>query len=276
MVPKAKMILLILGGLIIIIFILFVLLWKDVYKDMISFFGSLLGGYITLWGVLLTLEYQNNQNRREEELKYKPILDVEEVNVDDRLLPTCKYREFTITYPNYDIGEGILLDGQTVETNLLFKNSGRGETHKTIIEDIRVKNVSWDENAHLCPDYSGPLYIGEITSGSHFKIKINLPTRLFMPILSDGSESYSMAITVNITYSDMFDRMKYRLDLHLLFGVSVSRFVEELPEYYKDGDKEGLKFAEVEYRYKEVGPSKLIYSNKARDYIHEASYFRDH
>ena len=50
--------------------------------DLLSFYGAVLGAVITLIGLAITLNYQSEQARKDDEIKYKPILKLNSVETE--------------------------------------------------------------------------------------------------------------------------------------------------------------------------------------------------
>lgn len=133
---------------------------QDVWID---FFGTLLGGTLTLWGVGWTIEYNEStrkadQKRREQEMvdefdrrnleikknlsaQYKPIMTIcfDSDFVDDIKLGVSKYENFFIqNYIILDDNPQIEQDTKRLVISLSLLNIGRGEArdltiHTTII-----------------------------------------------------------------------------------------------------------------------------------------------
>lgn len=244
---------------------------KSDYESIIlNTYGVVIASTITLFGVILTLSKQRDETKKENIVKFKPILQL----TDNKTLTMCIMREAEISFQiNLKSGDSEsdkkrdLLYKQLRENcpniDLLFVNKGRGETYNAVLEQIEIKEVSWDKDNHIYPMY-GTQYIGQILQGNYFKLFINLPNYLF---LKSNEQSYKLSIVIKINYSDMFDKVRYQYELFLKIKVIVEQVLDE-PFFYK----EGFVYAKVNYELDEVMPQNNIFSEKEKKYMHELYY----
>lgn len=111
--------------------------------DFIGYYGAVLGGGLTLWGVRLSIEYQKESNRKEKAIQFKPILEFTNISKPEQVLPT---REVSLGVPGHSINTGQKKDDtegphyfcinqkHSVEFNILITNNGRGETANAILK----------------------------------------------------------------------------------------------------------------------------------------------
>lgn len=283
-------ILLILAGILIIIFMPIVLNWmikilidykiiNESYKEhLLSFYATILGGGATLIGVWMTIKHENKVKKEEDLIKYKPILEVCGINEPQ----TCGVREVKLGMPFYasnsdpDKEKKYEKFYKQLEDNtkyrILLQNKGRGETFDAVLNRFEFLETNWDkENTLLGSAISENQYIGEILKDGYFGIDVKLPNYLFMTEKQEGVLWYELRTKIIISYSDMFNKIKYQYEIYTNFKVSVEKFEEEQPYFYKDG----FKYARVNYNLTEIIPVKKIYSQKKEDYINISEYMKE-
>lgn len=139
---------------------------KLISDNEMLFLGSIIGGGITLLGVIMTIDHNNrinnkqrelhNKERKEDmEIMYQPIIsariiDYKEVNILSN--------ELTILFnhPYFDD-----TDLETVPYMIELKNTGRGEinSYHAIIEDIFIVHSPFDPENEL--DFSDSYILGD-------------------------------------------------------------------------------------------------------------------
>lgn len=218
--------------------------------DLLSFYGAVLGAVITLIGLAITLNYQSNQARKDDEIKYKPILKLSAVDIE--YTGFMGRREVKLMFPfhayNYDelkIQKEILFNKQMEDTSdfhLIFENKGRGEASEAFLDCVEIREVSWDDNSHLYIAAGGShLSLGEILVNETADIIISLPNYLF---LKTGREYYSIRIDLVVSYDDMFHRNKKTMKILSDFQI-IPVNKATAPYIYK----EEFEYYEVEVRY---------------------------
>lgn len=246
--------------------------------DAIAFYGSVLSGVFTLLGVVLTILYEAKERRNDETIKYKPILEV--VGID--LPVTCGYREVGLGYgisgsandTDFEKKAEIFFNRQR-ENNpkyrLALKNVGRGETHNAVLENCSVKNVNWEDISHLHSSFSQGQYIGEIIKDGFFEIYVNLPDYLILPKELDNQKYYLISMEMNIDYSDMFNRIRYRYSITIHQKLHMESIESESPNILDST----YCYAKVRYDAPEIMPCKMIYSSIQKKFIHEKEYINE-
>lgn len=240
--------------------------------EALTFYGSLIGSAITLIGVIMTLNYQSKETKKDNAIKYKPILELDSVNREKKI--TCPMRDVELTIPFKFANEDSevemkaddflnLLEKNKQSFSLLFKNKGRGETYKAILEEFHVKEVNWDKDINLYSKYTDSQYVGEILQGNYFKVLVNLPQYLFISEKLDNHKWYELSTELNINYSDMFNIVKYQYSLFLIFKVIIEDDNIEQPYFYKAG----FKFVKVNYSLEDILPHKKILSEEEKEDI---------
>ena len=182
--------------------------------DLLSFYGAVLGALITLIGLVVTLNYQSKQARKDDEIKYKPILKLSAVEV--KYNGFMGRREVKIMFPfhafHYDelkTQKEMLFYRQMEDTSdfhLIFENKGRGEASEAFLDCVEIREVTWDDNSHLNIAAGGShLSLGEILVNDTADIIISIPNFLF---LRKGQDENHIWLVLTISYDDMFHRNK--------------------------------------------------------------------
>ncbi len=101
--------------------------------DALSFYGAVLGGFLTLVGVIATIKYERRIKDEEFELQYKPILKLEEMKLGNH------------ESSNYEIDIYTNQCFSRLEfhrTCLCLKNIGRGEMLNVVFSNISMEVIS--------------------------------------------------------------------------------------------------------------------------------------
>lgn len=252
---------------------------QETYNErLLNFYATIIGGGMTLLGVWATIKHENEVKREDDLIKYKPILEVCGVNEEQ----TCALREVKLGMPFYSSNNDPDKEKKyekfynQLEDNtryrILIQNKGRGETFGAVLNRFEFLGTNWDkDNTLLGSAVSENQYVGEILKNGYFGIDVKLPNYMFMPERQEGLLWYELRTKIIISYSDMFNKMKYQYELYTKFKVSVEKFEEEQPYFYKNG----FRYAKVRYDSIEIMPVKKIYSKKKKDYIDISEYFKE-
>ena len=137
----------------------------------------------------------------------------------------------------------------------------------------RVFNVADIDATELSDkvNIGGNQYIGEVLKDEYIGIDVNLPNYLFMPEKMEGVLWYELRTNTFISYSDMFNRVRYQYCIHIVYKVIIEEFIEDPPFFYK----EGFKYAKVRYELFHIMPEMKIYSKKQKKFVHEHSYIME-
>ena len=185
--------------------------------DLLSFYGAVLGALITLIGLVVTLNYQSKQARKDDEIKYKPILKLKSVESEyngfmgrrelEILFPYHSFNgdEFKVQKENYFYKQM----EETSDFHLIFQNKGRGEAIEVSLDCAEIKEVDWDQSSHLYIGTSVPLSLGEILVDESVDIIISLPNFLF---LKEGQINNHIWLYLTVSYDDMLQRFKKALE----------------------------------------------------------------
>lgn len=186
--------------------------------DLLAFYGSLLGSGITLWGIVKTLDYQFKQSQQDDAVKYRPILKL------DMVLPRYEgfiaRREIPIKFPFASFLDDPFQEQKSIQFykqmeqmsrfHFLIKNKGRGEAVDVVLEDIVLKEVSWDEHSHLSVATNQKQSLGEVLVNDSVDIIISFPEYMF---LKENKNHYSIRVEFSVKYKDMFRKNSKQLTL---------------------------------------------------------------
>lgn len=208
--------------------------------DLLSYYGSLLGGIITLVGVVMTLNYQTKQSEADDAIKYKPIIKL--ASVENEYSDFIVNRELSVRFPVWYFNDDPLRGQKErifeeqmkcmTSFHVLFKNKGRGEAVDVSLDSVKIEEVSWDDDSKLYIASNLPLSIGDILVDEKADVIINFPNYLF---LKDENTSQNLIrIELKLSYNDMFRRNKKELGVLLDFQV-LGETLAPAPYPYKDG-----------------------------------------
>ena len=174
--------------------------------DLLSFYGAVLGALITLIGLVVTLDYQSKQARKDDDVKYRPILKIRQEKRDRKTLAgisdLIKEEKLKISFPGLEDSR-YNWHGYSKNIKLLLENKGRGEATNVSLDAAYVRNASWDEDSHLNFRASFPIFLGEILVSESVLFNISVPERIFLK--QDFWEN-SISIELVISYDDIFHR----------------------------------------------------------------------
>ena len=208
--------------------------------DLLSYYGSLLGGIITLVGVVMTLNYQTKQSEADDAIKYKPIIKL--ASVENEYSDFIVNRELSVRFPVWYFNDDPLRGQKEriseeqmkcmTSFHVLFKNKGRGEAVDVSLDSVKIEEVSWDDDSKLYIASNLPLSMGDILVDEKADVIINFPNYLF---LKDENTSQNLIrIELKLSYNDMFRRNKKELGVLLDFQV-LGETLAPAPYPYKDG-----------------------------------------
>lgn len=205
--------------------------------DLLTFYGSIIGGVITLLGVVITLDNNAKQTKMDDDVKYRPILRLDSVNGEWNNI--MGRRNVGISFPfialNDDIYENAKREvfheqmSEVCDFHLIFKNKGRGEATDASFEDVRIYDISWDEKSHLSID-SKQLIIGELLVDESVDLIITFPSYLF---LKENQNEYNIFIEFTLSYNNIFHRNKRKVKLLSNFKIIPLKLAVD-PYFYKE------------------------------------------
>lgn len=208
--------------------------------DLLSYYGSLLGGIITLVGVVMTLNYQTKQSEADDAIKYKPIIKL--ASVENEYSDFISNRKLSVRFPVWYFNDDSLRvqKEKTFEEQMkcmtsfhvLFKNKGRGEAVDVSLDSVKIEKVSWDDDSKLYIDSIIPLSMGDILVDEKADVIINFPNYLFLK--DENTSQNRIQIELKLSYNDMFRRNKKEFCMLLDFQV-LRKELAPAPCPYKDG-----------------------------------------
>lgn len=180
----------------------------------INFFGSIIGGGATLFGVWWTIKDQDKKRKEDLAVQYRPILVFYESNVS-------------------------FISNLTLLLNIKLKNKGRGECSDIKISISGKNCTAFLKNIHsyqICSDDSIPIEI------SITKIK-NIINTTSKPTLDTINENDHFLIDINIEYNDIFQNnytKKYLFEIEPVIPISFSsrpnEKIQDVFEKFKTAD----------------------------------------
>ena len=235
--------------------------------DMLGFYGAILSGMLTFLGVLLTLRHEKEERDKDDSIKYKPILELSEI--DNTI--NCGYREVGLVYAVSFLNENPRKEelakkflenqcGQKPKYKLYFKNVGRGETFNARIDKYEISNLNWNDISNLSSKYPSSQYIGEIIQNGYFGVYVKLPDYLILP---KESSDFELSTKLYISYADMFDRMKYQYIVHIRYKILPDSIETDAP----DVSDSRYQYTKVHYVMCQIMPIKMVYSEAKKQYV---------
>lgn len=189
-----------------------------------AYYAALFGGFLTLLGVSATIIYQEETNRREKAIQFKPILTL----ASDETPELIGYRELGLNVPGYS--NNTMAPPKYISKNeseketffFIIKNVGRGETSNASLKQLEVSynNLEWADETTLYSSW-GESYIGEMVAQDYLKILIYLPRYLLVNKDVDIAKDLELNTKMKIQYNDMFDENSYMYTLHIRFSIKI-------------------------------------------------------
>ena len=249
-------------------------------EDALSFYGSILGSAVTVIGVVWTINHERTERKKDNSILYKPILEFVDVNPQTHI--ACGMREVGLVYsislrndwPNNEQLCELFLEQQQQNNPkyvLIFKNVGRGETFNARVDYFKVKSINWEDISDINSNVSANQYVGEIIQDGCFKIRINLPDYLIMPKSLDNQKWFEIVTEISFSYSDMFNRIRYRSLLTLIHKIFVDYEASPAPDIGNDN----YHYVKVHYELSAIMPEKMIFSPKENSFVRETKYIPD-
>lgn len=202
----------ILAGVIVIIFLVLgsiffrnYLNWGD---GLISYAGAIIGGGLTLIGVVMTLLVQE-QNRKEDlSIQYKPIIMITDENSTSSQLNSIKLFNHKQNYAD------LFFVSEKEDTNLFqiqIKNIGRGNVNDLYISDLQITADRIIKDSIIIMNYNDELKT--ISINESLQVILDLPTSI------DLQENYEIKNNIHIScmlnFKDEFGINNYQNELIL-------------------------------------------------------------
>ncbi|WP_418126835.1 hypothetical protein ACA346_10080 [Streptococcus parasuis] len=202
--------------------------------DMLSFYGSILGGCLTLFGVMITLKHQEKDSLERDLIKYKPILDVETIESfrnyfggNRDIILRNQYGSYFNTEDSRFVQQTDLIDSEASQIfHVLIKNKGRGETTESILKNLKITEDSLEVFPKLYIGTSGEISLGEILVDQKIDLVFHLPNYISV---NENFEQDSCLISIEllIAYEDIFGILKR--DFKLIVQLNVVLLEEIKP-----------------------------------------------
>lgn len=156
----------------------------------IGFFGSIIGGLLTLAGVWWTIKDQDEKRKEDLAIQYKPYISI-------LPLSSLKY--------DIDINNIINYDNLYYYFTFFYKNNGKGESFKTTM------NIEYNGNIINLSDISEvQIYPDNIVHNFRFKLKKEELT---------FTKNSAVTFNVSFNYTDMFSMYKYSMCYQLIYVI---------------------------------------------------------
>lgn len=202
--------------------------------DMLSFYGSILGGCLTLFGVMITLKHQEKDSLERDLIKYKPILDVETIESfrnyfggNRDIILRNQYGSYFNTEDSSFVQQTDLIDSEASQIfHVLIKNKGRGETTESFLKNLKITEDSLEVFPKLYIGPSGEISLGEILVDQKIDLVFHLPNYISVNENFE-QDSYLISIELLIAYEDIFGILKR--DFKLIVQLNVVLLEEIQP-----------------------------------------------
>lgn len=249
-------------------------------EDALSFYGDILGAAVAVIGVVWTIKHEREERKKDNSILYKPILELVKVNPREHI--ACGLREVGLGYqigfsndqPNLEELTEYFFNHQkqnNPKSILVFKNVGRGETFNAVVDSFRVKSKNWEDISYIDSNVSDNQYVGEIIQNGFFKVRVNLPDFLILPKDLGNQRWFEIVTELNLSYSDMFNRIRYRSQLILKYRIVVEHEEKPSPDIYRDA----YHYVKVQYDLYEILPEKMVFSPKDNSFVRETKFIPD-
>lgn len=147
----------------------------------------------------------------------------------------------------------------------MFQNVGRGETFNAVVDKFAVKDKNWSDISYIDSNVNCNQYIGEIIQNGYFYIRVNLPDYLILPKKLENQKWFELATELSVSYSDMFNRIRYRTILHIRHKIFVEEEIQPAPSINRDD----YHYVKVHYEPYQIMPYKEIYSSIKNAFVNE-------
>lgn len=197
----------------------------DIAWQIVGYGGAIIGGLLTLLGVWLTIEHQNNQRREDLSIQYKPFLIV------DRELDTCEgylYREFSFctfctskngTIPQYmELSD---LYNDNVKIMLLVKNIGRGNVCDWKFLEYKIKDPDIFDN--FLQPYSTNMSLSDLVPQQGMALAFKLPAYLRVKNEYLNERGINTSIYFSSKFSDEFNYHKYKFEISIPIEIKIHK-----------------------------------------------------
>lgn len=183
----------------------------------INFFGSIIGGGATLFGVWWTIKENEKQRREDLAIQYRPCLNIREVAKEPPNFSAYNRVNYELSQiPDNIYLENIKVNHDLCRLTLKLSNTGRGD-----LEHLVLKEVTLDAPAFESSFFYKEQFLTSIPKDQSFYIEFVVPPLL---ILKDNALDYSnkkIDIQLKILSTDEFSYNTFLTIINLSFDVSI-------------------------------------------------------
>ena len=165
--------------------------------NVLSFYGSILGGIITLVGVIITIDYERRIKNKEFELQYKPILKLEGIKLGTHENTNCEIDIYT---------DKCFSRLEFPKTCLSLKNVGRGEMLNVSFSNIAIEVISSNRKKPFHINFSSLPECKQIPSGENVTFVLGFEKPMTFRVGS--SELFN--ISFDVEYFGCLKTTKYK------------------------------------------------------------------
>ena len=178
-------------------------------NDWLGYIGAIIGGLLTLVGVLMTINYENKKRKEELSIQFKPIIQpyCKEIDEIDGFIETIMVLQNDI---RSESKENII--------KIVLKNKGRGETNNFTINNIDIIKSNVDVNLSIANNgYRMEKIRNEIVPDGYIMFAFNFPKVLYTK--NNKPINGELEIKLSISYCDFL--RYYRYTSNYIFRVKV-------------------------------------------------------
>ena len=188
----------------------------------VGYGGSILGGFLTLYGVWWTIKDQENTRKKDLAIQYMPLITCDEYKVETTNIVSNVMD--AISSSVFSTFKGEILNKNLKEVKIILKltNHGRGEAIVTDLESALVVCPAEDDN-FINEIHDNPLNYNDIIIAVSQSKNVNL-------ILSfDKTKPIpkKMIFSIYLTYFSHFDNNEINLNTSLRIKIDKNTFLHE-------------------------------------------------
>lgn len=185
------------------------------YSVLMSYLGAIIGGFLTLIGVYITIIHSKKEKINELELQYSPVLLLDVV---ENINYVGEQRELNILFNSQKFDDSNLMYGNSL---LKISNVGRGEA-KDIIIDVRNIEIVSSSIKFNNEDISSYLLIQDniqfIPINGSLYIHIGIPS-----VIENKDLSMILKITLDIEFMGIMNKKKYDYELNFCLSLQSTK-----------------------------------------------------
>lgn len=189
----------------------------DVGLQIVGYGGSIIGGFLTLYGVWWTIKRQDEQRREDLAIQYKPF--VEFTNAIISLKESCPYDviQFKIKKGFSEEYTKLLESHNLRQCFFKISNLGRG-----MLCNFNLKNLSIQNSIFQNTIYFEPQILSPIVEDSSLYLEVKLPCALYLEENIE-TDNTSLQLFFEFEATDEFTYNKFKITFFVDINVSLSR-----------------------------------------------------